>query len=688
MARPTRYLPCLFVLLAAGAAGAALSAQTQQPPPPPASTQKPPVFRGGTNLVTVDAYPTHGGRVIEGLTKDDFEIFEDGKPQAVQTLDFIPADAPLSDEERPSYLSSREGLALASDPRYRVTVIVLDRAAFAAEAWGAIRDALIDFLHTSVDPRDLIDIITTDQAWQNLSLGRRLSVLEAELDNPEWLRPAATEDTLALANCGVDMVGPRIRAEATYNLLEGIVRLLGQAREDRSSVVFVSNGLTQQGPDKSNSRDMKPLKMPPRVGLVNGKIQRVPSASDMHDAFCKREVQRLRDTDFARRFAELTTLARASNVAFHPIALPAMVFGLDPQHAMMAGRSMMPAGAPRRGDAPFGRGSSMSMRMRGFGSDSLGTLAAQTGGLAVIPARDAGEGLRRVVADAGPHYLLGYATSNAKRDGKIRTIKVRLKKDGTEIRARKWYRAPTNEDVKDVKAAPPPGPVERIVPGPIAAALAPLLKARPSAQFFAYGALAGKTVNVTLEVPAPAVEAGRWSDGAALDFIVETADGEMLGMAQGRLARNGRASAQVPIDGAKTPSVLLVRLRADGETITERSAVGLNPSTLAGDPLAYRSSSRGLAVPVASFLFESDEKLRLDWPLLAPIDRFEARLLDRYGEQLKMDVGVESQEMGGGRRRLEANITLAPLGRGDYVLELTVGAGTITERKLLAFRVR
>ena len=36
--------------------------------------QRPPVFRAGAHYVRVDAYPTRDGRIIEGLTKDDFEI--------------------------------------------------------------------------------------------------------------------------------------------------------------------------------------------------------------------------------------------------------------------------------------------------------------------------------------------------------------------------------------------------------------------------------------------------------------------------------------------------------------------------------------------------------------------------------------------------------------------------------------
>jgi hypothetical protein len=50
------------------------------------------------------------------------------------------------------------------------------------------------------------------------------------------------------------------------------------------------------------------------------------------------------------------------------------------------------------------------------------------------PASGAREGLERIADDVVPHYLIRYYTTNAKRDGSIRTIKVRLKKDGAEIR--------------------------------------------------------------------------------------------------------------------------------------------------------------------------------------------------------------------------------------------------------------
>ena len=143
----------------------------------------------------------------------------------------------------------------------------------------------------------------------------------------------------------------------------------------------------------------------------------------------------------------------------------------------------------------------------------------------------------------------------------------------------------------------------------------------------------------------------------------------------------------VPLDGSTPPSELLVRLRADGESIAQRVPVGGNPSTLVGDPQVYRSSPRGVNTPVASFIFARDERVRLDWPVFAALDRYEARLIDRFGLPLRTRVKVEPQDAGI-NRRLVSEITLAPLGRGDYLIELTAAAGGVTETRLLALRVR
>lgn len=631
----------------------------QKPQPKPDSQT--PVFRAGAHLVTVDAYPTQGGKVIKGLTPADFEVFEDGKLQTVANLDFVDYDTPLPDEDRPVMLSAREGLELAADSRYRVIVFVLDRQAFDRDTWPPVAASLVEHLRTSVEPRDLVGLVTTDDPWESVVLGRRLSAIEEQITNPEWLRTPYREDALVMAGCGMDGLQGRVRADTTFSLLEGLVRVLGQVREDHSSIVFVSNGLPRM-PANLHADNTQSISLP-HTSLVNGRIQR--AGPSMHEAYCNKERSRLNDIDFDNRFTELTKSARASNVSFYPIGVwnPHPAISLE-----MAARGMQPP--PTRPPATL--------------VDSLISLAKGTDGFLVPPMGDVAGGLRRIAGDVGTHYLLAYYTTNTKWDGRIRSIRVRLKRTGAEIRARSGYRAPTLDDIAVLSAPRKPG--EHIVAAPVASALSTLSAARPSAQFLAYGAIAGPTLYVTIETPAVAVDAGRWQDGATIDVIAETAAGDSVGIAHGHLAANGRASLQVPLDGSAAPANMFVRVHAEGESVTSRIQLGLDRSVLVGDPLAFRSSARGLAIPAAAFVFARDERLRLEWPVLGAVDRFEARLLDRYGLPLKFRVNVENQPVLGARR-LISTLPLSSLGHGDYVVELTVFAGEQSERHYLAFRI-
>ena len=635
-----------------------------QQPAKQASDQTP-VFRAGANYVRVDAYPTLGREIIPNLTKDDFEIFEDGKRQTVAAAEFVALDTP--EDARGSMLSAREGLELAADPHYRVVIVVIDRAVFDLQQWQTMREDLHQFLESQAGPRDLVGVITTDRPWTDLVLGRGIPAIEDELEAPEWLHADPQEQTALLGTCGLDGLRGRIRADETYTLLEGIIKLLALVRDDRTSLVLVTNNLSRAMPDTKWSQQ-RPLKMPPKIGLVNGKIQRIASPSAMHDSLCEVEGARLADTDFERRFDDLVASARASNIAFYPVAVPMLV------QMSMAGRGgfgLQPPPPPPE----------VLKRL----PDTLIDLAIATGGHAVSAAGDVTGGLQRVVSDGGPHYLLGYYTTNNKRDGKVRSIKVLLKQTGAVIQARRFYRGPGKDDLKAQPDSYPTQPIGP--PAPVAAALGGLSRLRSSTQFFTYGALAGKGVNVVIEVPQAAVQAGRWKDGAALEVLAETASGEVVGMARARLLANGRAVVHVPIDGPAPPTDVFVRLHAEGESLVERASLAPGPSTLVEDPQAFRSGPRGLAIPVALFEFTREERLKIDWAVVAKLDAFAIRLLDRNGQPLKHRVTLEEQD-GAGGRHLVANLSFTALGRGDYVVELSATAGAVTERKLLAFRLK
>jgi Ca-activated chloride channel family protein len=78
----------------------------------------------------------------------------------------------------------------------------------------------------------------------------------------------------------------------------------------------------------------------------------------------------------------------------------------------------------------------------------LNALAKQSGGK-VFPAgdlADAQSAFRSVAAEIGTKYSLGYYSSNGKRDGSYRKIRVELRglPPGSQVRAREGYTAPTN----------------------------------------------------------------------------------------------------------------------------------------------------------------------------------------------------------------------------------------------------
>ena len=78
----------------------------------------------------------------------------------------------------------------------------------------------------------------------------------------------------------------------------------------------------------------------------------------------------------------------------------------------------------------------------------MNTLAKTSGGK-VFPVSDLGEArtaFKSVAEEIGTKYSLGYYSSNEKRDGTYRKIRVEMKgmPTGTQIRAREGYTAPSN----------------------------------------------------------------------------------------------------------------------------------------------------------------------------------------------------------------------------------------------------
>ena len=109
------------------------------------------------------------------------------------------------------------------------------------------------------------------------------------------------------------------------------------------------------------------------------------------------------------------------------------------------------------------------------------TLAGNTDGIAVVNSNDLDKGMKRISDDLTSYYLLGYYSTNAKLDGRFRSLKVKVKLPGVEVRARRGYRAATEAEVNTARRAAD-APVPEATRA-VNAAIDRLGRVRPDARF-------------------------------------------------------------------------------------------------------------------------------------------------------------------------------------------------------------
>src|SRR5262245_41853622 len=114
----------IFALLA----GAALGAGQAPPQGPPDAPPQGPTFKVQVDYVEVDVLVTdEKGQFVNNLSKDDFQVFEDGRPQTIST--FTRVDIPIERADRPLFSATPIEPDTASNERVfdgRMYVLVLD----------------------------------------------------------------------------------------------------------------------------------------------------------------------------------------------------------------------------------------------------------------------------------------------------------------------------------------------------------------------------------------------------------------------------------------------------------------------------------------------------------------------------------------------------------------------------------
>jgi VWFA-related protein len=345
-----------------------------------------PRFRAGVTFVQVDVSVLDHDRLpVRGLTTEDFGLREDGQPQKIITFKEIAVPSP----EAPSTPWMRE---VAPDVRVndaaerRLFVLVLDDAQVRMEPRTTARVKEIGRrIINELGPNDLAAVVFTrnNSGAQDFTndRGRLLRAVNA-------FAPALTASgSLRLpqmprsGQVSGDQEGMYFN-RASVGVLKNVAKYLTVVLERRKALIYVSEGVP--------------------VNFVAGGEMAIV-AQETQDAL--REAQR-------------------ANVN---------IYCIDPQ-GLALDEEMFSAGfgpPPPPAERLY---SSFNLKR-----EFLRSVAAETGGLAILDRNEFGPGVAQIFRENGSYYLIGYESSNVKTDGKFRRIDVRINRPGLTVRARRGY---------------------------------------------------------------------------------------------------------------------------------------------------------------------------------------------------------------------------------------------------------
>ena len=219
------------------------SAPRLAPQAPPA---QPPVFRGGTNLVQVDAIVTDDrGTPLVDLTAGDFEVFDDGRPVPVDRVRFIGA-LPYGGDTTLAPIRTRDDEEReASRDDVRVYAILLDD--YHVQRMGELRivEPLLAFVR-QLPATDLVGVYYPLDSVTDVNFTRNrepvykaIRALSGRRGDYTPKRPVEN-DHLRFPN-QIEL----IRRQITVSALEGLAIHLGGIKQGRKAIVFVTEGFVQ-----------------------------------------------------------------------------------------------------------------------------------------------------------------------------------------------------------------------------------------------------------------------------------------------------------------------------------------------------------------------------------------------------------------------------------------------------------
>jgi VWFA-related protein len=420
------------------------AAQTPATPSPQTDTVAPPevTFRTEVNYVEEDVRVVdRQGNFVKGLKREDFQLFEDNKPQKINTFGLV--DIPPTPLRKPLF-AGRDELPIEPDVSSneqvldgRLYLILLDDYHVAPLRTQNVRNLARRFVMEKLGANDSAAVVTTSgltKASQDFTQNRH-RLLQA-IDNFVGQKlPSATLNKIDQrvqqqadeqnSDAGVQPITPEnmatedmeapermFKARAALNSLRTIAEWMSAIQGRRKAIIYISEGVDYNVYDMFTGAD--------------------PSAFNFENFNMVQ--QETWDTISA---------ASRSNVQIYPV---------DPRGLTnMAQENIEITGLPL---LALHLGPETLVQELETSQMNLRQLAEETGGVAAVGSNDMNKAFDRIVQENSSYYVLGYYPTNDKRDGKLRKISVKINGySDAQITFRKRYAAPRGKP-KNTSAKP------------------------------------------------------------------------------------------------------------------------------------------------------------------------------------------------------------------------------------------
>ncbi|HSS18623.1 MAG TPA: VWA domain-containing protein [Pyrinomonadaceae bacterium] len=408
--------------------------QRQPQDQPPEDDQD--VVRITTNLVQIDAVVTKDGKQVTNLKPEDFQIFQDGKPQTITEFSYVSSVTAVSNETAtpvPSQPKTRNAVPMAPPavrPHEvrRTLALVVDDLGISADSIPILQQQLRKFLNEQVQPGDLVSILKTSSgevsALQQFTTDKRL--LSNAVERLHWnhcsraglhVFHTLSSDPLSDETIALCQGSPQRTLESLRFILQGIHDLPG-----RKALVLFSDNM--------------PIEEQEISALGSGQI--VPA------------------TDFDPGIGDQSKIgffgasleAALKRVAELAIRNSVVIYAVDT-------RGLQPTGV--RAEDTFHGGPGKEKEMSAIlsnrsvaldiGREGGQLIARETGGFAVYNSNDFG--LQRVLDDQRGYYLIGYRPIEETFNKRFHNVSVKVKGSGLTVRTRKGFYGVTEDQAAE-----------------------------------------------------------------------------------------------------------------------------------------------------------------------------------------------------------------------------------------------